>query len=229
MGKIKKSKSMVIKSTKYTLPSNNVNKTFNEENMYYITFIYINFVKPILNQQYHNLIDHQDIIENLNKKIEISSDNYQKIFYNFLIDLVTVCNNNSCLATQVVIDKRQVDKCIGEQKLLKENINKLENLLKKATDDCDKDMTFVSVDIEASAKAKNIPLLAILGGACGPLGITQAYYYLHFHKYYNPCIPIDNSKFKLIYNYLNKLGFEEDPCTGTSPAYDALYDLDEEI
>ena len=50
MGKIKKSKSMVIKSTKYTLSSTSdtLDKTFSEENMYYITFIYINFIKPIL-------------------------------------------------------------------------------------------------------------------------------------------------------------------------------------
>ena len=235
MGKIKKSKSMVIKSTKYTLSSTSdtLAKTFSEENMYYITLIYINFIKPILNQQYHKMRDHIEIIENLNKKKEASSNDYQNIFYNFLIDLVTICHNNSSLATQLIINNRTVQSCIQNEQQLKKQIKQLEKLLKKATEtedsNIDKDETFLSCEIETTAKAKNMPILAILGRACGPLGITQAYYYLHFHGTYDPTIPMDNSKFKLIYNYLNKLGFDDDPCTGISPAYDALYTLDQDL
>jgi len=235
MGKIKKSKSMVIKSTKYTVPSksNKLNQTFNEENMYYITLIYLNFVKPILNQQYHKISDHLQIIEILSKKIETSSDNYQNIFYNFLIDLVTICNNNFSLAAQIIIDQRTVNTCIEQEKLLNKQINLLKKLLKKATEtedsNTDKNMTYLPAEIKTTGKSKNIPMLAILGGSFGPMGITQAYYHLHFHGQYDPTTPMDHSKFKLIYNYLNKLGFDEDPCTGSSPAYNALYDLDENI
>lgn len=233
MGRIKKSKSIISNS------SNCVNKSllngFSTKTDYFVDHKSMNitnienidklFFTPIFNREIHRVANSNTIISILNESRKF--DNTGGIVTDFLIRTVSIGENNINLLCNTEVAQRNLFKAEQKIKICEETIDKLNKVIEQ-TYTISKN--YVRGELICSgAEAEVIPLLSTLARNTGINGLIMCYYYACYHGGYDINAIVNQNNLAKTARLLESIGLTPDPCTGVSPAFIALQELEQTL
>jgi hypothetical protein len=239
MGRIKKSKSIISNSSNYSNKSllnrsinvthsiidthslniNNINNITNIKNIDKI------FLDPIINQNIDHVPNSNTIIAILNESRKF--DNTDGLITDFLIKVISIGDNNVRLLCNTEFAQKKVFHLEEKIKIKEEIINNLNNIIEKKNCTTGK---YFAADINANAgKVEVIPFLSNLASTTGINGIIMCYYYLFYHGGYDINAIVNQNNLAKTAKLLESIGLTPDPCTGISPAFKALKELEQTL
>lgn len=237
MGRIKKSKSIISNSSNsynksllnrsIKVPqSTNDTHSININNISNIKNIDKIFLDPIINQNIDKLPNSNTIIAILNESRKF--DNTDGLITDFLIKVISIGDNNVRLLCNTEFAQQKVFRLEEKIKIKEEIINKLNNIIEK-NNNCTKGKYFTADFITDPGKLQVIPFLSNLASTTGINGLIMCYYYLFYHGGYDINAIVNKNNLAKTAKLLESIGLTPDPCTGISPAFKALQELEQNL
>jgi len=232
MGRIKKSKSMISNSSScfnknlLNFSSKKTGIDLDSENIINIKNIDKYFFTPILNRDFHLTANCETIISILaaNRKFDSSAG----IVTDFLINAVSIGENNLKLFCNTEIAQRNLYNVEQKLEISNETIRKLENTLDNKEGQCHGKYGKATLT-GCAGSLDPIPLLSHIARNTGTHGLIKCYYYGLYHGGYDINAIINHNKLAQTAKLLQTIGLTPDPCTGVSPAFIALQELEKTL
>ena len=236
MGRIKKSKSMLLKPTFNVNNSISILSIPNSSNYSADNFNYINikqihdrFVKPFIDRNIEIIPPVTPVFNLLEKNRAL--DPSKGIVTDFLIDIIISIQNSQKLFANITLNRLILNR--NELKL--EECNKkvcelLEIIENRQKKECNPLAGYLPAKININpGKPKVIPVLSKLALVYGTPGLVAGFYHLYYFGFYDPDAIIDPKKLKFITNMVFSIGLTPDPETGISPALKKLQEMEQAI
>ena len=234
MGRIKKSKSIISNS------SNCVNKSLlnsfstkttsfvdpNSMNVINIENIDKLFFTPIINRNIHKVANSNAIFTILNSSRKF--DNTGGLITDFLINAVSIGENNVKLLCNTEFAQRKLFEVQEKLRISEETIDKLNNIIEKTYPGLNGN--YINAELIGNVgRLEVLPLLSKLASLTGIKGLIMCYYYAYYHGGYDINAIVNQNNLAKTAILLESIGLTPDPCTGVSPAFVALQELEQTL